>query len=87
MLYTVYALYSKKYDKIYIGYTTNLIKRFYAHNELGIKGYTVKYRSWEVVYTEIFNSKNEAIKREKELKSSRGRAFVRELLVGLISVS
>jgi len=87
MLYTVYVLYSKKYDKIYIGYTCNLIKRFHSHNKLGVKGYTVRYRPWEVVYTETFNSKNKAMKREKELKSSRGRAFIREQFVGLISVN
>jgi putative endonuclease len=87
MIYTVYVLYSKKYDKIYIGYTSDLIKRFYSHNELGIKGFTVKYRSWEVAYTEVFTDKNEAKRREKELKSSRGRAFIREQIVGLISVS
>ena len=80
MLYTVYALYSKKYDKIYIGYTSNLIKRFHSHNELGIKGHTVRYRPWEVVYTEIFNSKNEAMKREKELKSYQGRCYIRKLI-------
>ncbi|MEA2076956.1 MAG: GIY-YIG nuclease family protein [Candidatus Marinimicrobia bacterium] len=87
MLYTVYALYSKKYDKIYIGYTSDLIKRFHSHNELGIKGYTVRYRPWEVVYIEIYYSKREAIKREIELKSSRGRRFIRDQLIGLISVS
>ncbi len=87
MIYTVYVLYSKKYDKIYIGYTSDLIKRFYSHNKLGIKGFTAKYRPWEVIYTEIFNIKADALKREKELKTSRGRAFIKEQLLGLISVS
>jgi putative endonuclease len=80
MIYTVYALYSKKYDKIYIGYTSDLIKRFHSHNKLGIKGYTVKYRPWEVIYTEIFDSKTKAMEREKELKSYKGRCFIRELI-------
>ncbi|MDZ7797126.1 MAG: GIY-YIG nuclease family protein [Candidatus Marinimicrobia bacterium] len=65
MIFTVYVLYSKKYDKIYIGYTSDLIKRFYSHNELGIKGYTVKYRPWEVIYTEVFTDKKDAMQREK----------------------
>ena len=86
MIYTVYVLYSKKFNKIYIGFTSDLIKRFYSHNSFGTKGYTVKFRPWEVIYTEVLTEKKAAIKREKELKSSRGRAFIREQLVGLISV-
>ncbi len=80
MTYTVYVLYSKKYDKIYIGYTSDLIKRFHSHNELGTKSYTVKYRPWEVVYTEVFTDKANAMKRENELKSYQGRSFIRNIL-------
>ena len=80
MIYTVYVLYSKKYDKIYIGYTSDLIKRFHSHNELGTKGYTVKYRPWDVIYTEVFSNKTDAMKREKELKTYQGRVFIKELL-------
>ncbi len=80
MIYTVYVLHSKKYDKIYIGYTSDLIKRFHSHNKLGIKGYTLKYRPWEVIYTEIFDSKVKAMKRENELKTFRGRCFLRKFI-------
>ncbi|MEX2479157.1 MAG: GIY-YIG nuclease family protein [Gracilimonas sp.] len=41
---TVYALYSPTYEKIYIGYTSNLEQRLLSHNKLGKKGWTVKYR-------------------------------------------
>jgi len=80
MIYTVYVLYSKKYDKIYIGYTSNLIKRFHSHNKLGTKGYTLKYRPWEVIHSEVFTDKANVMKREKELKSYKGRCFIRDLL-------
>lgn len=33
-MYTVYVLYSIRYDKIYIGYTSNLKERLLQHNEL-----------------------------------------------------
>ena len=82
MLYTVYVLHSKIYDKIYIGYTSDLIKRFYSHNIFGTKGYTMKYRPWEVIYTEVFSLKANALKREKELKSSCGRQFIRNMIQG-----
>jgi putative endonuclease len=76
MNYTVYCLYSFKYDKIYVGYTTDLISRFHSHNSLATKGYTLRYRPWIVAYTEELESKSAAMKREKELKSSRGRAYL-----------
>ncbi|MCW5921732.1 MAG: GIY-YIG nuclease family protein [Saprospiraceae bacterium] len=76
MMFTVYVLYSAKHDKIYIGYTSNLKQRLISHNELGTKGYTLKYRPWEVVFTEQFQTKTEAIRREKALKTAAGRAFI-----------
>ena len=79
-IFTVYVLFSEKYRKIYIGYTSNLSNRIESHNELATKGYTVKYRPWQVVYTEEFNEKATALKREKELKSARGRSFVWNLI-------
>jgi len=48
-MYTVYALYSAKYEKIYIGFTSDLTKRLSSHNHLSHKGYTAKYRPWELV--------------------------------------
>lgn len=77
MTYTVYVLYSSKFDKIYIGYSSNLEQRVLSHNQLATKGWTVKFRPWEVVYAEEYADKPSAMKREKELKSSRGRDFIR----------
>jgi len=77
-MFTVYVLYSEKYDKIYIGYTSNIEQRLLSHNKLFQKGYTVKYRPWKIVYTEKFITKKEALQREKELKSSCGRNFIRK---------
>ena len=76
-MFTVYVLYSTKYDKIYIGFTSNLEQRILSHNELSTKGYTKKFRPWTIVHTEVFDSKPDAMKREKQLKSSRGRNFIR----------
>lgn len=78
MSYTAYTLYAPDFDKIYIGYTSNLKARLLSHNEKGTKGWTIKYRPWKLIFTETFESKQEAIEREKQLKSSRGRASVWE---------
>jgi len=78
--FTVYVLYSSKYDKIYIGYTSNIDQRLLSHNVLGKKGFTLHYRPWKVVYSETYSTKSEAIKREKELKGGQGRLWIRENL-------
>ena len=75
-IYTVYCLYSIQYDKIYIGRTSNLIKRFHSHNKLSHKGWTIRYRPWIVAYAEYFESKQVSAIREKELKSAKGRNFI-----------
>ena len=76
-MFTVYVIYSPSHDKIYIGFTSDLEQRFLSHNELATKGYTIKFRPWRIVHTEEFEIKSEAMKREKQLKSFRGREFIR----------
>jgi len=76
-MFVTYVLYSTTFDKIYIGYTSDLVDRFHSHNELARKGFTIKFRPWTVEYVEFFDTKYEAMKREKELKSSWGRNFIR----------
>ena len=80
-MFTVYVLYSAKYDKIYIGYTSNLENRLLSHNKLSSKGYTIKFRPWKVIHTETFETKTQAMKRERQLKSSRGRDWIRKTLL------
>ncbi|PWN05468.1 GIY-YIG nuclease family protein [Rhodohalobacter mucosus] len=80
-MFTVYVLHSSKYDKIYIGHTSNLTERMKSHNELGTKGWTVKYRPWKLIHTEQYATKSEAIKREKQLKTSVGRRWIRANLL------
>ena len=77
--FVVYILYSHKYGKTYVGYTCDLISRFKSHNELGIKGYTLKFRPWKVIYVMFFKSKTEAMQHEKYLKSGIGREFIKQL--------
>ena len=83
MFYT-YVIRNDK-DKIYIGYTSDLEKRLLRHNGLlrnKVTSFTYKNKGlWVIVYQEKFNTRTEAMKREKELKSSRGRNFIRSLLI------
>jgi putative endonuclease len=79
-MFLVYAIKNNK-GKIYIGQTSDLNKRLQRH--LGIlktkaKSYTYKQKGpWEVVYKEQVATREEARKRERELKSFQGRKFIK----------
>jgi putative endonuclease len=79
-MYFVYVLYSPSFKKPYTGFTSDLEARLESHNSLGIKGFTLKYRPWVLIYSEQYEFKNDAIKRERELKSGRGREFIRKII-------
>jgi putative endonuclease len=83
-MYKVYILYSQSYNKIYVGFTSNLEQRLLSHNELGKKGWTIKFRPWKLVYTEVYNSKEEALLREKMLKRAKGRDWIWNELISKI---
>ncbi|OAQ38627.1 endonuclease [Pedobacter psychrophilus] len=76
----VYVLYSEKHKKIYIGFTSNLEQRMISHNELATKGYTIKFRPWKLIHQEEFLTRGEAMLREKQLKSAKGREFIWEII-------
>ena len=82
-MFSVYVLYSKTFGKIYIGFTSDLNARFLSHNNLAKKGYTVRYRPWTILYTEQYQTKGEALIREKQLKSAKGREFIWQLVAKL----
>jgi len=79
-MFTVYVLYSKSFNKIYIGFTSDIKQRLLSHNKLAKKGYTVKYRPWVIVLTEQFETKAEAMSREKSLKGAKGREAIWKLI-------
>jgi putative endonuclease len=70
----------QSFDKIYIGYSSDLEKRFLSHNELATKGWTIKFRPWTIIHTEIFVDKIVALKREKQLKTAKGREWIWQLI-------
>jgi len=75
-MYSTYVLHSPKYDKIYIGQSSQVETRLYFHNHGTKKGWTARYRPWKLIHEEPFDTRSEAIQREKELKSARGRRWI-----------
>ncbi len=66
--YYVYILASKRNGTLYIGVTNNLIKRVWEHKNKAVPGFTEKYNVDRLVFYEVYQDINEAIKREKRLK-------------------
>lgn len=79
MHYTVYILYSATLNQYYIGHSHDLADRIFRHNNSGSKA-TKKAKDWKVVYTEIFDSKADAYKREMQIKSMKSRKYIEALL-------
>jgi len=77
--FVVYVLASNRTDRLYKGYTSNLIERMKSHNSLG-SGWTKRYRPWTVVHIEFYTTKGVAMAREKWFKSTSGRRFIRDFL-------
>ncbi len=78
-MYTVYILYAQSIDKFYVGFTGDspelrLTKHLAAH-----KGFTSRAKDWQIVYKEKFDSKEQAMQREKQIKNWKSKKKILEL--------
>jgi putative endonuclease len=64
----VYILASDRNGTLYTGVTSGLVKRVYDHKQKLVDGFTKKYRVNKLVYFETFDSIEQAIIREKQIK-------------------
>ena len=77
-MWYAYILYSASSGKTYTGFSNDLQRRLTEHNVSESKGFTLRYRPWVLIRSEIYSTKTEAMEREKFLKSGRGREQVKE---------
>ena len=78
-MYFVYILYSKNFDRYYVGQCENLVIRLTRHNAKGVPS-TKPYIPWQLVYSENFTTRALATAREKEIKNKKSRRYI-EFLV------
>ncbi len=78
-MYFVYLIQSDFDNSFYVGYSQDPHKRLLAHNN-GESTYTRRKMPWKLLYTEEYNSKSEALKREKFLKAQRNTEFYKKLI-------
>ena len=74
-----YILYSSKLDKYYVGSTSDIERRLGEHNR-GKGTYTRLGMPWELVYSEEFFSKKEAVAREMKIKKRKSRTYIDNLI-------
>ena len=80
MPFWVYILQNETTGKLYKGHTSDLEQRIVRHNthEPGSKRYTYKQKgSWRLIHSEEYPTRSEAMRREKFLKSGRGREWIK----------
>jgi putative endonuclease len=65
----VYILANGKNGTLYIGVTSDLIKRINEHKNNAVDGFTKKYSVHTLVYYEVFEDIVSAIEREKQIKN------------------
>ncbi|MGH8128583.1 MAG: GIY-YIG nuclease family protein [Gammaproteobacteria bacterium] len=75
----VYVLASKRNGTLYIGVTSNLVKRVWEHRNGLVEGFTRRYGIHSLVYYEMHTDMQAAITREKQIKKWE-RAWKVELI-------
>ena len=66
--YYTYIMANKRNGTLYVGITSDLIKRVYQHKNNLVPGFTSQYDVHMLVYYEQHLEVSQAIKREKRLK-------------------
>lgn len=67
--YYFYLLTNKNHTVIYTGFTANLIRRVWEHRNHVVRGFTNKYNVEKLVYYEVYEDKESALLREKQIKA------------------
>ena len=76
MAFVVYAIKSYIDGRIYVGFTSNLEQRLSEHNQGKTKS-TKGYKPWKLIHKENVETREEARRREKYLKSGCGKEFLK----------
>ena len=79
LAYSVYAIYSPKHKRIYVGMSKNIKRRISEHNSGMVKS-SRAYGPWLLIYSEVVGERAEARKKEKYYKSGFGREFVKQFI-------
>ena len=79
MKYSVYILYSEKFDRFYVGQTNNLENRIHRHNAGYVKS-TKPYKPWELVGQIDVDDRKSAVALESKIKRYKSRTKIQEII-------
>jgi putative endonuclease len=79
-MFRIYVLKSLRNGKRYAGYTSKTAEDRLAEHNSGTNSFTRQNKPFILVYTEEYSTKTEAVKREKFLKSGKGREFLDKVI-------
>ncbi len=75
-----YILHSISLDKYYVGHTEQLPEERLQKHLSNHKGFTSISKDWVVVYSEVFDSKEEAYRRERQVKAWKSKRKIVQLI-------
>jgi putative endonuclease len=67
-MFYIYMLASKPYGTLYIGTTSDLVRRMWEHKNKVVRGFTKRYGVHQLVWFEVYESRDAALQREKQIK-------------------
>ena len=79
MKHSLYILQSKSCGKYYVGISQNPEIRVQYHNTIE-KGFTSRYRPWEIVFIKEFENKELAMEAERKLKSWKSKKMIKKVI-------
>ena len=86
MKYYLYILQSEVKESYYVGMSNNPDRRLHFHNTDDRKAHTSRYLPCKIVYSNAFNTKEEALSAEQKVKSWKSKKMIRFLVEGVINI-
>ena len=78
-MFYIYIIYSKSFDRYYVGSCQNIEQRIDDHLNSRSK-YTKIAKDWELKYSESFETRSESYQREMQIKKMKSRVYLEKLI-------
>ena len=79
-MHYLYILFSYSSKRYYVGSSSNPEGRLLAHNHPSNKGWPKRYRPWKLVFKKAYESRIEAQRSEKKIKSFKSSDMLRRII-------
>jgi len=85
MEFYLYILFSPTKNRYYVGHTGDLLEERIRKHNSNHKGFTGGMGDWKLKYSECLSTKQEAAKREREIKNWKSRKLIEKLITRIDS--